>query len=201
MMQPNRESDEARRRREADRLNRDPISGAPGSHPTGTGVGAAAGGLAGAGVGALAGGPVGAAIGGAAGAVAGGLAGKGIAEQVDPTGEDAHWRRTYADRPYYNRARTYDDYSPAYRYGGKSWFDRREKSRTFEDAEPELRSGWERFKLSSRLTWEEAKEAVRDGWERVSGQFGRSRAEEDATWTSREHAARKWYDQDSSCCG
>jgi uncharacterized protein YcfJ len=201
MMHPNRESEEARREREAARLNRDPITGAPGSHPAGTAVGATAGGLVGAGVGALAGGPVGAAIGVAAGAVAGGLAGKGIAERTDPTEEDAYWRRMSVDRPYYDSARSYDDYAPAYRYGGKSWFDRRDSGRSFEEFEADLRSGWERFKRSSRLTWEEAKDAVRDGWDRVSQQFGTSRADDDSTRTSRERAAQQWYDQDPSCCG
>ena len=38
--------------------NRDPISGAPGAHPLGTGAGAASGGVAGAAVGLAVGGPV-----------------------------------------------------------------------------------------------------------------------------------------------
>jgi len=70
----------------------DPISGAPGAHPVGTGLGAAAGGAAtGAAVGAVAG-PVGALIGVTVGAVVGGLAGKGIAETIDPSAEAAYWR-------------------------------------------------------------------------------------------------------------
>jgi len=65
-------------RNENDLAHRDPITGAPGSHPVGTGVGAAAGGVAaGAAVGAVAG-PVGAVVGAAIGAVVGGLAGKAI---------------------------------------------------------------------------------------------------------------------------
>ena len=65
--------------------HRDPITGTPGAHPVGTGLGAAAGGIAaGAAVGTVAG-PVGTVVGAAAGAVAGGLAGKGVAETVDPT--------------------------------------------------------------------------------------------------------------------
>lgn len=68
--------------------NRDPISGALGAHPIGTGVGAAAGGVAaGAAIGSVAG-PVGTAVGAAAGAIVGGLAGKGVAESVDPTVND-----------------------------------------------------------------------------------------------------------------
>src|SRR5436190_23626440 len=83
--------------------NRDPITGAPGAHPVGTGLGAAAGGMAaGAAVGSVAG-PVGTAVGAAAGAVVGGLAGKGIAEMIDPTAEEAYWRENYTLQPYYEK--------------------------------------------------------------------------------------------------
>ena len=58
---------------ERDRLNADPITGEPGAHPVGTGLGAVGGAATGATVGAL-GGPVGAVVGGAVGAVVGGLA-------------------------------------------------------------------------------------------------------------------------------
>jgi hypothetical protein len=64
--------------------NPDPLSGAAGSHPVGTGIGAAGGAAAGASIGAVAG-PVGAAVGTLVGAVAGGLAGKGAAEAINPT--------------------------------------------------------------------------------------------------------------------
>src|SRR5688500_1886364 len=106
--------------------NRDPITGAPGSHPVGTGVGAIGGGVAGAAAGGLiasaaAGaalgsvvpGPgtvVGAVAGAVVGAVAGGLAGKGVAESVNPTAEDAYWRENFKNRPYYEAGRKYDDY-------------------------------------------------------------------------------------------
>ena len=66
--------------------NRDPITGAPGAHPVGVGLGAAAGGIAGgAAAGTLAAGPVGTVVGAAVGAVAGGLGGKAVAEHFDPT--------------------------------------------------------------------------------------------------------------------
>src|SRR5687767_10858541 len=90
--------------------NRDPITGAPGSHPVGTGLGAAAGGAAaGAAIGTVAG-PVGTAVGMAAGAIVGGLAGKGIAEKIDPTVEDSYWRQNYASRPYVDKNNNYDVY-------------------------------------------------------------------------------------------
>src|ERR1700754_1164778 len=102
----------------ADRdANRDPITGAPGSHPVGTGVGAVLGGLAaGAATGTVAG-PIGTAVGAAVGAVLGGLAGKGGAEGNDPTAEHAYWRETYSTRPYVESGARYDDYGPAYAYG------------------------------------------------------------------------------------
>ena len=50
--------------------NRDPLTGAPGSHPVGTATGAVAGGAAGAAVGSAAG-PVGTVVGAAVGAVVG----------------------------------------------------------------------------------------------------------------------------------
>lgn len=56
----------------------DPITGEPGAHPVGVGVGALSAGVAGAAIGSI-GGPIGVLIGAAIGAVAGGLAGKEVA--------------------------------------------------------------------------------------------------------------------------
>jgi hypothetical protein len=145
--------------------NRDPISGAPGAHPVGTGAGAAAGGAAGAVAGAAVGGPVGAVVGGAIGAVAGGLAGKGVAEAIDPTAEDAYWRENYRTRPYYESAVSYDEMFPAYRYG---WESRAQyHGRRFEDVESDLERGWDKAKLKSSLGWTKAKLATRDAWDRI----------------------------------
>jgi hypothetical protein len=107
------------------------FTGAPGSHPVGTGAGAAFGAAAG---------PVGAAVGIVAGGVAGGLAGKGVAEKIDPTVEDAYWRENYTTRPYYKKGATYETYQPAYRtgYEGRT----RYTGRSFEEAETDLRSGY-----------------------------------------------------------
>ena len=70
--------------------NRDPITGAPGAHPIGVGLGTAAGDMA-------------------AGAAAG--------EALDPTAEDAYWRDNHKSQSHYDPAFTYDDYAPAYRTG------------------------------------------------------------------------------------
>ena len=146
--------------------NRDPITGAPGAHPVGTGLGAAAGGMAtGAAVGTVAG-PVGTAIGAAVGAVVGGLAGKGIAETIDPTIEEAYWRENYTSRPYVKAGSTYDDYGPAYAYGVENY--PKYRGKTFDQVEPDLSRDWQRAKGKSSLTWENAKHATRDSWQRLS---------------------------------
>ena len=152
--------------------NRDPISGERGAHPVGTGLGAAAGGTAaGAAVGSVAG-PVGTAIGAAAGAIVGGLAGKGIAERIDPTAEEAYWRENFSSRPYVSRDATFDDYGPAYRLGVSSYG--QSEGRSFEQDEQRVRQDWERSKGSSRLTWDEARVPVHDAWQRVSNSIERA---------------------------
>src|SRR5690606_24706226 len=98
----------------------DPITGEPGSHPIGAGLGAAAGGAAaGAAAGSVAG-PVGTVVGAIAGGIAGGYAGKAVAEQIDPTAEDAYWREEYPRRDYYDESVAYEDIQPAYRHGWES---------------------------------------------------------------------------------
>ena len=144
--------------------NPDPITGAPGAHPVGTGVGAAGAGAAGAAIGAVAG-PVGAAVGAVVGAVAGGLAGKGVAEAVNPTAEDAYWRDNYKTRPYVDSSVAYDEYAPAYRYGWESR--NRYAGRRFDEVETDLQRDWEKSRGKSSLTWERAKQATRDAWDRV----------------------------------
>ena len=145
--------------------NRDPLTGAPGAHPVGTGVGAVAGGMAaGAAAGTVAG-PIGTAVGAAVGAVVGGLAGKGIAESIDPTREDAYWRDNYSSRPYANGG-SYDDFGPAYAYGVSSYSTYGDRG--FDAAEGDLSRGWDQARGSSSLGWDRAKHATRDAWNRLS---------------------------------
>jgi hypothetical protein len=146
-------------------LNPDPITGEPGAHPVGAGLGAAVGGAAaGAAVGAMAG-PVGAAIGIVAGGVAGGLAGKEIAEHIDPTVEEEHWRNEYANRDYYDENVEYDEIAPAYRYGWESRAKHQDK--TWDQAEPDLARDWNAQRGQSSLDWQRAQPASRDAWERI----------------------------------
>jgi hypothetical protein len=144
--------------------NRDPITGAPGAHPVGTGLGAAAGGMAaGAAAGSVAG-PVGTVAGAAVGAVAGGLVGKGVAEAIDPTAEEAYWSQNYGNEPYYERGYTYADYHPGYRTG---WEGRtRYEGRTFDEVERDLEFDYARNRGKSRLDWEKNRYAARAAWER-----------------------------------
>jgi hypothetical protein len=146
-------------------LNRDPLSGAPGAHPVGTGLGAAGAGAAGAALGAMAG-PAGALAGAAIGAVAGGLAGKGVAELIDPTAEEAYWRESYVGSSYYDSSYDYDaDYLPAYqlgwesraRYAGKPW----------DKVESDVQRDWDARRGQSRFGWDKARLAARDAWDRV----------------------------------
>jgi len=157
---PNRDPRESQR-------NPDPITGTPGAHPVGTGVGAAVGGAA---AGAAAGtvvGPVGTVVGAALGAVIGGLAGKGVAEVLDPTGEDAYWRSNFGDRPYVERGSSYDDYGPAYGFGVDAF--NRHPGRAFDDIEPEMSQAWANGNGTSTLSWESARTAARDAWNRLNG--------------------------------
>lgn len=144
--------------------NPDLITGAPGSHPVGTGLGAAGAGAAGAAIGSVAG-PVGTAVGAVVGAVAGGLAGKGVAEAVNPTAEDAYWRENYRARPYVDPDASYDEFRPAYQYGWESR--QRYEGRSFDEVENDLRADWESRPDRANMSWERAKSATRDAWDRI----------------------------------
>jgi len=146
--------------------NRDPITGEPGAHPVGVGIGAVAGGaMAGAAAGVV-GGPVGTVVGAAVGAVVGGLAGKGVAEEIDPTEEAVYWRTNYTSRPYYQQNDKFEDYEPAYRYGWES--SSKHAGRSWTEIESDLSRNWDTARGNSSLGWDRAKHATRDAWERVT---------------------------------
>lgn len=103
-------------------------------------------------------------IGAAVGAVAGGLIGKGIAEAIDPTAEEAYWSQNYEREPYYERGYTYADYHPGYRTG---WEGRaRYQGRTFDEVEGDLEFDYARNRGKSRLDWEKNRHAARAAWDR-----------------------------------
>jgi len=160
-------NDDSRRGKDS---NPDPITGAPGSHPVGTGIGAAGAGAAGAAIGTAVAGPIGTAVGAVVGAVAGGLAGKGAAEAIDPTVEDAYWRENYKNRPYAKNNPDYKTLAPAYRFGWESR--QKHQGKKFEEVEPNLRQDWETTARTTgtSLDWNTAGAAARDAWNRVEEQ-------------------------------
>lgn len=160
-----RESD-IKRDNDRDPANRDPITGASGAHPVGTGVGAAAGGATGAAIGAV-GGPVGAAVGLVAGGVIGGLAGKAGGESVNPTVEDDYWRETHAKQTF-AKNRPYEHYAGAYRTGYEGYGKYGSTGKTFAECDTELQADYARNKGASQLTWEEARPASQAAWERIN---------------------------------
>jgi hypothetical protein len=82
--------------------------------------------------------------------------------------EDNYWEENFSSRPYALGPDYYDRFRPAYRYGFESARD--SLGRSWDDAEPDLRSGWERYQEESGTpsVWDEIKDAVRDAWDRVA---------------------------------
>lgn len=140
-------------------------------------VATGAGTLGGAAVGAtlgMVGGPPGAVVGGIIGGVMGGIAGNDIAQTKNTDDEDTYWRESHQNTPYYQESQKvypdldYErDYRGAYRLGYEDRANRDAKV-DFTEAEPDLRSNWEKTKGESRLQWEEAKFAVKDAWNRMT---------------------------------
>ncbi|MFN0059487.1 MAG: hypothetical protein ACKVX7_13605 [Planctomycetota bacterium] len=135
----------------------------PGSHPVGTGVGAAGGAVAGAALGTIVGGPVGTVVGGAVGAATGALAGQTAARIVNPTAEDTYWSEHYRTRPYFVETQPYSEFRPAFQYGWESRT--RLGNRTFKEVEGDLARGWDKAKGESQLAWAQAKNATADAWD------------------------------------
>lgn len=164
-------------------MNRDPVTGTPGSHPVGVAVGGVTGGAA---AGALAGtvfGPIGTLVGAGVGIVAGAVVGKEVAERIDPTAESEFWRHEYRSRPYASEDYDFDrDYAAAYGYGLQA----REQygMRGFDASENELREGWNRMRGESRLDWDHARPAIRDAYDRADLTYN-TYAESDRYFESR----------------
>ena len=83
--------------------------------------------------------------------------------------EDNYWEENFSSRPYALGPDYYDRFRPAYRFGFESA--RHDMGRSWDEAEPDLRGGWERYQTESGSpsAWEEIKGAVRDAWDRVTG--------------------------------
>lgn len=83
--------------------------------------------------------------------------------------EDNYWFENFSSRPYALGPDFYDRFRPAFRYGFESA--QHHVGRRWEDAELDLRKGWDRYphRGESTSTWEEIKDAVKDAWDRVVG--------------------------------
>lgn len=152
------------------RPNRDPITGTRGAHPMGVGFGAATAGAVGGVIGSavpVVGTAIGVAVGAAVGAVVGGYAGKGAAEVLFPTEEEAYWREQHdasldEDDPRY----TFDqDYLAAYRFGYINSYAFGDLA--FDEVEPQLQQAWTDSRDASRLSWTEARDPARQAWNRA----------------------------------
>ena len=130
-------------------------------HSVGEGAGAVTGAVTGATVGSAAG-PIGTVVGAIAGGVLGAKAGGSIAEAVNPTEYNDHFKTAYRDAPYYSSGREWNDYEPAYKYGYDTYGQYR--GQKFDDVETELERNWDATRANSRLAWTDARQAVRDGW-------------------------------------
>lgn len=148
---------------EAKAMNRDPLSGATGSHPVGTAIGTTSGAVAGAFAGAIAG-PVGTALGGFVGALVGAVIGHESGEELNPTADEDYWRDAYLNGAAADSRFDFADYAPAFRVGAA--YRDLHADREWDRAESDLAARWDIDKGSSRLRWEEASSAARAAWQR-----------------------------------
>ncbi len=150
--------------------NRDPVTGEPGSHPVGTGMGTAGGAAAGSAIGAAVGGPVGAVAGAIIGGVAGAYGGRGVAEAVNPTVEEAYWRENHAAQSYAKTEYDYEHYAPAYRVGYEAVG--KYPGKSFDELEDDLALDYEKAHPGSALPWDHVRPATKAAWDKVSGVTG-----------------------------
>jgi hypothetical protein len=130
-------------------------------------VGEAAGGIsgvtAGAAIGSMAG-PIGTVIGGIIGAMGGWWTGRAVAEAATAvtTDDDNYYRSHYDRSPIADRR--YDDVAPAYHLGHIASRNPDYHSRSFDDIESDLRSGW--TKNSNLGSWDSVRGYAREGYSR-----------------------------------
>jgi uncharacterized protein (TIGR02284 family) len=81
-----------------------------------------------------------------------------------PESEAEYWRAHYANDPYAESGRTYEDYSPAYELG---WASYTTYGGEFDAADRVLANDWEVRKGVSGLSWDQARPASRAAWQRA----------------------------------
>jgi len=147
--------------------NPDPLTGEPGSHPIGTSVGTAGGGITGAALGAAVAGPVGAALGAVVGGVVGAYSGRGVAEAVNPTVENDYWREHHGRQEWASEDAPYEHFQPAYRTGYEAAT--KYPGREYEEIEADVARDYEKNDANPAIPWDRARPAVRAAWHRVAG--------------------------------
>jgi len=141
------------------RRNADPITGKPGAHPIGTGVGGVGGSVAGAAVGTVVGG------------IAAAYGAHGVAEAMNPTTEEEkYWREHHEKQPFVKPSYTYEHYAPAYRTGYEGFH--KYPGKAYEEIENDLALDYDRNKAGSALPWDHARHAVHAAWAKVSHDIG-----------------------------
>ena len=150
--------------------NPDPLTGEPGSHPVGTGLGTAGGGVTGAAIGAAVGGPVGAAIGAVVGGVAGAYSGHGVAEVMNPTFEEQYWREHHTSQSWADENVPFDHYAHAYRTGYEGVV--KYAGKPYPQIESDLARDYEKNDANPAIPWDRARPAVKAAWDRLSGVTG-----------------------------
>jgi len=84
-------------------------------------------------------------------------------QQENDSAFRSHWTDTYgADSGHY------DEYAPAYSYGSSLASDDKYRGRSWDDAESDIRTGWESRHGDTTSTWDKMKAAVRHGWDRMT---------------------------------
>jgi uncharacterized protein (TIGR02271 family) len=118
--------------------------------------GAAAGGTAGAVIGGVVGGPVGAGVGAVVGAAAGGLTGSAF----DYNEAEPEFRSQWESSAHHDKV-TWDQASPAYRYGYESYNKPEYQGRSWDEVRTDLKSHWR-----NKGHFDDLEPLVRTAWER-----------------------------------
>lgn len=85
--------------------------------------------------------------------------------RIDPSKEDAYWQSQFDKEHYVEPGASYDDFRSAYKTGYEGYD--RYRGRTYDEAENDLKSDWERTSGNTTVAWEKAKQAVKAVWHRL----------------------------------
>ena len=87
--------------------------------------------------------------------------------EADWKSEDAYWREQHRNQPYADKARSYEDYAPAYRVGVEGVGKYGDK--TYDEVEESLATDYEHAEPGSPLPWDTVRPAARAAWDRLAG--------------------------------